>query len=111
MLHAHLPLAELISSMGKVIARNKFKYVASRHFGGKFAPKLPRYISNALSRVATKNCDAVVAISEYVKNLLLTSGQISNKKLVQFIPYGINIQKFNCDIKNLLDFLYRYYNM
>jgi glycosyltransferase involved in cell wall biosynthesis len=90
--HAHLPQAELAVFFSGIKS-----YIVTRHYGDKFYPFRNRYISNLLSRLATRNAYAVIAISNYVRDYLLNSGEISHSKNLITIYYGIE----NSRIRNM----------
>lgn len=84
LIHCHLPQSELLLGL----QRKNFKYLVTRHFGGKFYPRAPKLISTMLSRIATRKARVIVAISNAVKNYLTESGEVSNKKIIQVVHYG-----------------------
>ena len=84
LVHCHLPQSELLLGL----QLKNFKYLVTRHFGGKFYPRAPKFISRMLSRIATRKARAIVAISYAVKSYLSESGEISNKKNIYVVHYG-----------------------
>ena len=88
-LHAHLPLAEII----QYFSRCRIK-ITSRHFGGKFYPKMPRIVSTALSRIVSYRTTYVVAISDFVKDYLRISNEIPINKKIYVVKYGFKVEDF-----------------
>lgn len=88
--HAHLPQAELLLAFKK---RNGV--VITRHFGGQFCPEAPLIISSLLSRISTRRAGKIIAISDYVRSYLVTSGEVSSKDSIKVVKYGFNKFEFN----------------
>ena len=93
--HAHLPQAELL-----LVFKRRDRVVITRHFGGKFFPEAPLLISNALSRIATRRVKRVIAISDFVRSYLVTSGEISSQETIKVVKYGFNSHDFNKGIES-----------
>jgi glycosyltransferase involved in cell wall biosynthesis len=87
--HAHLPQAELLLAFSL-----QQKYFVTRHYGSAFFPRKPRLLSNLLSRLAAKKATRVIAISEFVGEYLVKSGEISSSKKVVVVPYGFDTHNF-----------------
>jgi glycosyltransferase involved in cell wall biosynthesis len=90
-IHAHLPQAEMVV---RFAANSKAKMIITRHFGGKFHPKLPVRISSYLGRLASKKADSVVAISESVRKILIENNETYNSEVITVIYYGFSKQEF-----------------
>jgi len=90
-IHLHLPQAELVA---RFATNHKAKIVITRHFGGKFHPRLPLCLSSFLGRVASKNAHTVIAISGSVKKVLLNNNEIFNPKSITVIYYGFSQEEF-----------------
>lgn len=87
--HAHLPKSELLLSISGVD-----NCVVSRHYGGQFWPGAHPRISLWLSRLATRNVGCVIAISKFVKDYLVSAGEISDPKKISVIYYGFSPESF-----------------
>jgi len=85
-LHAHLPRAELVSSF----ARGDNTFIISRHNAEKFFPKSPNFISQFLSLFVSRRIDACIAISDAVKNYILSKKEISNPNKISVVNYAYN---------------------
>ena len=92
-IHAHLPQAEILMYFAKCNLK-----ISSRHFGGKFYPKAPKFISTLLSRFFLRNTKEVIAISDFVKTYLLDSGEISRNQEITTIKYGFDAEEFKKSI-------------
>lgn len=88
--HAHLPQAELLLAL-----TGKRKVVASRHYGGKFYPSAPNFLSTFLSRVASRKASQIIAISDFVAMYLKNSREVSQLKVVSVVRYGFDQSEFN----------------
>ncbi len=88
--HAHLPRAELIST---VIA-SKTQLVVSRHNAEPFFPSAPSVVSSLLSRLVTFKSAQVIAISNSVKSFLQTNNELANGSKLKIIHYGIDLEVF-----------------
>ena len=82
--HAHLPRAELVGALTPA----HFKFFTSRHNSEPFFPGAPRIISNFLSRLVEFRATKIIAISEAVKNFLISQGEVSNLNKIEVILYG-----------------------
>ena len=87
--HAHLPQAELLLAFS-----GAKQYFVSRHFGGRFYPRVFGFLSTFLSNLATKNAYKVIAISEFVKNYLVNSGEVKDHRKIKVIHYGFDKEHF-----------------
>lgn len=83
--HAHLPRAELVASFAGPRIRRTF----SRHNTEEFYPGAPRIISKALSLIASYGVRQSIAISDAVKEAIISNKEIWNKTHVTVIHYGI----------------------
>lgn len=92
--HAHLPQAELLLAL-----TGKRKVVASRHYGGKFYPSAPNFLSTLLSRIASRKALQIIAISDFVAMYLKNSREVSQHKVVSVVSYGFDQSEFNNGIK------------
>ena len=86
--HAHLPRAELVSRL----ALKRGKLVVSRHNAEKFLPNGPKPLSNLLSRFVLLKCQAVIAISQAVREFGYEVGDVAKSQKVDVIYYGYNSQ-------------------
>jgi glycosyltransferase involved in cell wall biosynthesis len=91
--HAHLPQAELA-----LTGLRKSKVVISRHYGGKFYPSAPDYLSTFLSRIASSKASQIIAISDFVSVYLKNSHEVSQHKVVNVVRYGFEQSEFNAGI-------------
>jgi glycosyltransferase involved in cell wall biosynthesis len=89
LIHAHLPRAELLSTLALV----KVPIVISRHNAEPFFPRAPRLLSKELSRLVCLRARAIIAITDAVKLYLIESGEVKDTKKVTVIRYGINLEK------------------
>ena len=102
--HSHLPHAEVFGFWGSwIIPRAKF--IITRHYGSKFAPRMPKLISTVISRTVVSRADQVVAISETNAQYLINSAEL--KRLPKVISYGISMHRamnpLPAHLKTLLD--------
>lgn len=93
--HSHLPQAELL-----LVLKKRKKLVITRHFGGKFYPEAPRFISNLLSQVATWNVKKVIAISDHVAKYLVSSGEVTSPESIKIVKYGFSQVEFSKEIRS-----------
>jgi glycosyltransferase involved in cell wall biosynthesis len=84
--HAHLPQAELTTALAG-IAR---KLIITRHNSEPFWPRKPRVVSSMLSRFVCFRADAVIAISNAVRDYVIGRGEVSSKVAVDVVYYGFN---------------------
>jgi glycosyltransferase involved in cell wall biosynthesis len=87
--HSHLPQAELLTVFSK-----KDKRIISRHFGGQFYPNRHRYLSQILSRIATRNCKYVIAISTSVRQQLVENKEVSDLRKIRVVEYGFRTSDY-----------------
>lgn len=82
--HAHLPLAEVILSM----CRKKGSiFISSRHNVEPFYPKYDNILSSILSRIVTSRFNGVVCISNSVFEFLVSRKEVARKRM-HTIYYG-----------------------
>ncbi len=84
--HLHLPQAELTWFF---TFRRAFT-VVSRHSGGQFYSKVPKFISSLLSNLALVRCNTCIAISKHVFDYLIESKEIRNHKKLVIVEYGFS---------------------
>ena len=89
--HAHLPQAEILLKYG--LTRNKHKCI-SRHYGGKFYPKIPNIFSVFLSRIVTWNIPIIIAPSNFTIDYLYRSKEVNKKKKIHLASYGFSKDDF-----------------
>jgi glycosyltransferase involved in cell wall biosynthesis len=82
--HAHLPLAEVILSM---CSKKGSIFISSRHNVEPFYPKYDNILSSILSRVVTCRFNGVVCISNSVFQFLVSRKEVARKKM-HTIYYG-----------------------
>ena len=87
--HAHLPQAELLLALSL-----QRKYFVTRHYGSAFFPGKPQVLSRLLSRLTAKRAAGVIAISKFVAEYLLKSGEISSPKKLFVVAYGFDTHNF-----------------
>ena len=95
-LHAHLPRAELITCL----LPRKISLVISRHNTEPFYPGAPRVISRFLSKIATLRSKYVIAISNSVKDYIISHKEIFDYSKIRVIHYGY-VNKFNRSEKHI----------
>ncbi len=83
-IHAHLPRAELIA----LCANKRFKLIASRHNAEPFFPGAPRWISNFLSKLVERRSVRIIAISNAVKEYLISRGEVTKPEKIEVVHYG-----------------------
>ena len=66
--HAHLPRAELVG----LATVGNFRFIATRHNAESFFPGAPKFLSRFLSRLVERRATRIIAISNSVKEFLLT---------------------------------------
>lgn len=89
--HAHLPQAELLVALA--LSRQS-RFFVTRHFGGQFIPRGNPFVSALLSQFATRKALRVIAISESVRQVILSKHEILNPEKVVKIFYGFDTQEF-----------------
>ena len=82
--HSHLPRAELVAGFTPA----RFKFITSRHNSEPFFPGAPRFISNTLARLVEFRATKVIAISEAVREFLLSRGEVKSDKKIEVVHYG-----------------------
>jgi glycosyltransferase involved in cell wall biosynthesis len=87
--HAHLPQAELLLALSW-----QRKYFVTRHYGSTFFPGKPRLLSRLLSRLVARKATGIIAISEFVAEYLLKSGEICSPKKLSVVAYGFDAPNF-----------------
>ena len=83
-LHAHLPRAELVGSIGY---KDK-NFIVSRHNAEPFFPGANRILSRLSSRFATRRAKGIIAISKAVESYLLENKEIKKSKNLSVVLYG-----------------------
>ncbi len=96
LLHAHLPQAEIVSSIAK---RKRDLLVVTRHFGGKFYPSANLLVSSFLGVLSSIRASKVIAISESVKNTLLRNREVFHTKEIEVIYYGFDSLSFSNQVE------------
>jgi glycosyltransferase involved in cell wall biosynthesis len=91
LMHCHLPRAELLVAL---FGSWKSQKVCTRHFGGSFLPSGPSIVSRRLSKFSERRFDKVIAISNAVKEFLVTSGEVKNVEKIETVMYGFDPVKF-----------------
>jgi len=84
LVHTHLAQAELLAA----IVCKKKRFVISRHNFEPFWPNKPRFLSRTLSRYTSNKAVACIAISNAVKEYLLSHKEISSRVNIYVIHYG-----------------------
>lgn len=82
--HAHLPRAELLVAL----AKPKGTFVISRHNAEPFFPVAPAWLSKQLSRFVSRRASGIIAITQTVKQYLIGSGEILERKKISVVHYG-----------------------
>ena len=89
-LHAHLPRAEIITCL----LPRKISLVITRHNTEPFYPGAPGIISRILSKLVTLRSKYVIAISNSVKDYIISHKEIFDYSKIRVIHYGY-VNKFN----------------
>lgn len=89
--HAHLPQAEILLKYG--LTRKKHKCI-TRHYGGKFYPKISNIFSVFLSRIVTWNVPILIAPSNFTIDYLYRSKEVNKKKKIYLANYGFSKDDF-----------------
>ena len=97
--HAHLPRAELIA----LVTLSNFKFFVSRHNAEPFFPGAPKFISNLLSKLVEARSIKVIAISNAVKDYLVSRGEIYNQNNIAVVLYGYRRHKLGNVSPNVKD--------
>jgi glycosyltransferase involved in cell wall biosynthesis len=82
--HAHLPRAELAS----LLKPKNVKLIVSRHNAEPFFPGAPILVSNLLARVVEIRSEKIIAISNAVRNYLISRGEVRNPENIVVVLYG-----------------------
>ena len=89
LIHTHLPQAELVAAL----SCKKKSFVISRHNFESFWPDKPRFIATVLSRYVSSRAAQVVAISNAVRDYLLSSNEVPKNLKIKVVHYGFNNQR------------------
>jgi glycosyltransferase involved in cell wall biosynthesis len=89
LVHAHLPRAELLSTLTLV----NVPIVISRHNAEPFFPRAPKLLSQALSRLVCLRAQTIIAITDTVRLYLIESREVKDTHKITVIQYGINLEK------------------
>jgi len=84
LIHAHLPRAELVA----LFTNKRFRLITSRHNAEPFFPGAPKFISNFLSRLVERRSFKIIAISNAVKEYLISRGEVANSENITVVHYG-----------------------
>jgi glycosyltransferase involved in cell wall biosynthesis len=82
--HAHLPMAELLSRIALLGLSNSF--IVSRHNAEPFSP----FLSRILSTFVTSRAHCIIAISQVVKQFLIDSKEITNIAKIHVVHYSFD---------------------
>ena len=82
--HAHLPRAELITS----ITKGGNRLVLSKHNSEPFFPGAPKIISRNLARYVNQRADTIICISNAVKQFIINNREILSINKMVVIYYG-----------------------
>lgn len=92
--HAHLPRAELLTYIALRCLNSKIKFVISRHNSERFFPsaktRVCTWISSSISRLVTRRASAVIAISNSVRNFMISQDEVYCKTPIYVVHYGVN---------------------
>ncbi len=91
LIHAHLPRAELFSTLAFV----KVPIVTSRHNAEPFFPRAPRLLSTVLSRLVCSKAKAIITITDSVRLYMINSKEVRDNKKLIVIQYGITLETNN----------------
>lgn len=86
--HAHLPRAELVS----LLKPKNVKLIVSRHNAEPFYPGAPTLVSNLLAQVVEIRSEKIIAISNAVRNYLISRGEVRNPENIVVVLYGYQRQ-------------------
>ena len=90
LVHTHLAQAELIAA---IVCKRK-KFIISRHNFEPFWPNKPKFVSRTLSRYTSNKAIACIAISNAVKEYLLSHKEIRHRVKIYVIYYGFERTSF-----------------
>jgi glycosyltransferase involved in cell wall biosynthesis len=82
--HAHLPKSELLASL----SCSRGRFIFSRHNSEPFWPKVPKTLSNTLSRFVAKRSGFGVCISNAVGDYVIQRGELNKEYDLKTIYYG-----------------------
>ncbi len=95
--HAHLPKSELITAL----TCRKNRFVITRHNSEAFWPRMPKFISNFLSKFVTKRSLHIICISKAVKSYIENRGELSRSSQISTVHYGYDKNyQINSSIQN-----------
>jgi glycosyltransferase involved in cell wall biosynthesis len=97
--HTHLPQAELVAAF----TCKKNKFIISRHNFEPFWPNKPRLISILLSRYVASRAAGGIAISNAIKNYLLSSSEVKTNFKLNVVYYGFDHEEKNSFELNEID--------
>jgi glycosyltransferase involved in cell wall biosynthesis len=80
--HAHLPKSEFLARIALIRLKNVF--VVSRHNAEPFAKVFGKW----LSRIVARRANLVIAISDFVRNFLIESQEVSNADKIVTVHYS-----------------------
>lgn len=87
-IHAHLPAAEILSSL----YHRRIPLVVSRHNTQRFIDSSPK-ISHFLAKLVQSQATLCIAISHAVRDFLLKTSEWTNKETLRVVYYGEYIDK------------------
>ncbi len=99
LVHSHLPRAELVA----IFTPARFKLVTTRHNSEPFFPGAPRFVSNALARLVEFRATKIIAISNAVRDFLISRGEVRVHHKIEIVHYGyrpsVKHRKFDSNLK------------
>jgi glycosyltransferase involved in cell wall biosynthesis len=84
LVHTHLAQAEILAAF----VCNKNEFLISRHNFEPFWPNKPKFVSRALSRYTANKAIACIAISNAIKQYLLSHREIDPRVKIHVVHYG-----------------------
>ena len=94
-IHAHLPRAQIVAFLSKLKSQ---KMICTRHDEDTFYPGKNKNISKLLFKLVDSRTNVWIAISEAVKERMISYGEMPSKSKIQVVHYGSAIKKLQVEI-------------
>lgn len=104
-IHAHLPRAQVVVSLALSKSRN---FICSRHDEAQFYPGKNRYVSKIIFKFVNSKVIYWIAISESVKQKMITHKEIPTRNEIQVVHYGYGNKDSKLSLGVIEDLRIRY---
>lgn len=103
--HSHLPRAQILTFLTK---QKNQKLICSRHDEDTFFPGKHKKISKLLFKLVDSRTNIWIAISDAVKERMISYGEMPSKSDIQVVHYGFGNKKHQLEIGAVENFRNRY---